>query len=500
MSQVDSEERKNKAMKRILIVLLAIFCILPLAACSKRGNGGTTTNNGMEGSDTGDSGSPVPDNLDYDNLVINIGVRNREDIAFEMDPEQNSVDKMVAAIESRNLYVQNRLNVSMKLIPLPGMWTQKSEFITAVRQNAESGSEAMDILFGPNYSMVPLMLDGMFLNYYNTKYVDLESPYWNSSFINECTYDGKLYLLEGDLTLSMLDSAFVMFCDTANFRDRTDGDDLYRVVREKKWTFEKLKEYVTLFGTENRDGDDSRDTKEDFFGMVSPAFSSGRDGFPTAFGVTVVSKDANGKITTTFAGEKKERYVNIYADFYRFVNDNEGVFVNGNNDGAREECREMFTTGNTVFITELLNYAGKLRSQERDYGIFPLPMYDESQSDYSTLSEAVHSQIAIMAGSEKAEAVSALLEELGYQTRATVMDVYYETVKYRNNRLPESVEMLNIILNSVTATFGSEFADELRSPFPTPIGSSESVSDLSAQKDAITYLMNKLKRKIQALE
>ena len=231
--------------------------------------------------------------------------------------------------------------------------------------------------------------------------------------------------------------------------------------------------------------------------MVSPAFSSGRDGFPTAFGVTVVSKDADGKITTTFT---RETNVDIYADFYRFVNDNEGVFVNGNNDGAREECREMFTTGNTVFITELLTYAGKLRSQERDYGIFPLPMYDESQSDYRTLSEAVHSQIAIMAGSEKAEAVSALLEELGYQTRATVMDVYYETVKYRNNRLPESVEMLNIILNSVTATFGSEFADELRSPFPTPIGSSESVSDLSAQKDAITYLMNKLKRKIQALE
>ena len=166
--------------------------------------------------------------------------------------------------------------------------------------------------------------------------------------------------------------------------------------------------------------------------MVSPAFSSGRDGFPTAFGVTVVSKDADGKITTTFT---RETNVDIYADFYRFVHDNEGVVVNGNNDGAREECREMFTTGNTVFITELLTYAGKLRSQERDYGIFPLPMYDESQSDYRTLSEAVHSQIAIMAGSEKAEAVSALLEELGYQTRATVMDVFYETVNYRNNRI-----------------------------------------------------------------
>ena len=72
-------------------------------------------------------------------------------------------------------------------------------------------------------------------------------------------------------------------------------------------------------------------------------------------------------------------------------------------------------------------------------------------------------------------------------------------MKYRNNRLPESIEMLNIILNSVTGTFGSGFAEALRSPFPSPIGSAENVSDLNAQKEAITYLMNTLKRKIQAL-
>lgn len=497
MSQVDSEERKNKAMKKILIVLLAILFALPLAACSKDGNGGKVTDSGTESTDTDSGGSPVPDNLDYDNLVLNVGVRDRDDIAFELDPERNSVDKLVTAIENRNRYAENKLNLSLKMRKLPGTWAQRADFVTAIRNDAQAGGDdAIDILFGPNYSMVGLMLDGMFLNYYNSRYINLESSYWNGSFIDECTYDGKLYMLEGELTLTMLDSAFVMFCDTKNFRDRTDGDDLYRVVREKDWTFEKLKEYVTLFGTENRDGDDNKKTKEDFFGMVSPAFSCGRDGFPTAFGVTVVSKGAEGKITTTFSSQ---RNVDIYADFYRFVNENEGVFVNGNNDGAREECKAMFTAGNTVFITELLNYAGTLRAQERDYGIFPLPMYDDTQSDYYTLSEAVHSQIAIMAGSAKTEAASAALEELGYQTHTLVTDVYYETVKYRNNRLPESIEMLNIILNSVTGTFGSEFAEELRSPFPSPIGSAENVSDLNAQKDAITFLMNTLKRKIQAL-
>ena len=73
-------------------------------------------------------------------------------------------------------------------------------------------------------------------------------------------------------------------------------------------------------------------------------------------------------------------------------------------------------------------------------------------------------------------------------------------MKYRNNREPESIEMLNIILESVTSSFGAEFSEELRSPFPTPIGSAENVSDLKGQEDAIILLMNTLKRKIQALK
>ena len=186
MSQVDSEERKNKAMKKFLIVLLAILFALPLAACSKDGNGGKVTDSGTESTDTDSGGSPVPDNLDYDNLVLNVGVRDRDDIAFELDPERNSVDKLVTAIENRNRYAENKLNLSLKLRKLPGTWAQRADFVTAIRNDAQAGGDdAIDILFGPNYSMVGLMLDGMFLNYYNSRYINLESSYWNGSFIDE---------------------------------------------------------------------------------------------------------------------------------------------------------------------------------------------------------------------------------------------------------------------------------------------------------------------------
>ena len=485
-------------MKRWLIAILATLCVFSAVACSKGNGQGSTTTKDNSSSSAPDNGSPVPDDLDYENIKLNIGMRDRDNVAFELDPDRNSVDKMITAIGNRNRYSEDKLNLSMKFQLLPGNWSQRQDFVTQVRNSSKAGGDDMiDVLFGPNYSMSSLMLEGCFLNLYDgeqAKYLDLSSDWWNTSFIDECTYAGKLYVLEGELTLTMLDSSFVMFCDTRNFKSKVENESLYDVVRNRQWTLEKLEEYVTLFGWVSSDDQKSND---DFFGMVSPAFSCGRDGFPTAFGVTVVSKDANGKITTTF---ESERNVNIYNRFYRFVNQNEGVWVNGNNDGAREECQAMFTAGNTVFISELLNYASILRSQERDYGIFPLPMYDSTQDDYSTLSEAMHSQISIMAASSKIEASSALLEEMGYQTRTLVINEYYETVKYRNNREPESVEMLDIILNSITSNFGVEFTQEIGSPFPTPIGSMENITNLGDQVTTITRLMNTVKQKILDLK
>ena len=231
-------------MKRWLIAILATLCVFSTVACSgKNPNNGSGTKD-SSASDSTDNGSPVPDGLDYDNIKLNIGVRDRDDIAFELDPERNTVDKLVTAIENRNRYSEDKLNLAMNIRTLPGNWSQQADFITEVRNSAKAGGDDMlDILFGPSYSMVSLMLEGYFLNLYDSqqaKYLDLSSDWWNTSFIDECTYAGKLYVLEGELTLTMLDSSFVMFCDTQNFKSKVEDESLYDVVRNREWTLEKL--------------------------------------------------------------------------------------------------------------------------------------------------------------------------------------------------------------------------------------------------------------------
>ena len=499
--------------KRIVTLLLAVLCLfsaLALAACGGKNNNGDATTETKKETTTADPGttqdpdaraaakSTLPEDLSFGDEDILIAVRNREDIAFEIDPEANNVDSLAKDIHDRNRKAEDTLNCNIVMKPIPGTWAEREQFMTQIRNNGQgSTAEMYDLIFGANYSLVPLMLENRFVNLIGTDYLDLDQPWWNGNFVEECTYRNKLYMIEGELTLSMLDSAFVVFYDVKNLSDRLPTVDPVELVQLKEWTLETLDGIVKQIQHEDRDNDGIA-SDGDFFAMVSPAFSCGRDGFPTAFNVKVTSKSENGAISASFSSQ---RNVDIYDKFFDFLENNESVYVNGNTDGARESCRTMFENGQVVFITELLQYASILRGGERDYGVLPLPMYDELQKDYYTNSEAVHSQISIQKASPRAAHAAALAEELGYLTYKNVTLDYYDTVKYRNMRTPESVAMMDLILGSITIDFGSEFGSEIGTPFPTPMGEKNNIAgDLDSQKDRINKMLNVLKNKIIALE
>lgn len=494
----------NRTMKRILaLLLLSVLLLLAFAGCNSGGKKGKETTKKPEtqtqpsGDGRSSAVSTLPSDLKLNNLSINFAVRAREDILFELDPSFNTVDVLATDIAQRNAAAQDILDVSFELKMIPGTFVQKGQFQQAVRTNAQlNADEIYDAVFGPNYSLVPLMLEGYFQNLTDVDYLNLDNPWWNNNFIQECSYLEKLYMVEGELTLSMLDSAFVMFYDTQLYNNfNKSGDSVYDIVKEGDWTLEALKSIVKDVYSD--DGDGIRNTA-DIFGMVSPAFACGRDGFPTAFEVRIAWKDPEGKIASDF---NSQRNVNIYETFYKFLHENDGVFVNGNNDGAREGCRNMFQNGQAMFITELLNYANIIRTLDRDYGVLPLPKFDESQQNYATNSEAVHSQISISKGSSKIRETAALLEEMCFLTYRDVTLDYYSTVKYRNQREEEAVRMLDIILNSITSNFGAQFSTQITSPFPTPMGEEQNIATgLSGKEEMVNTMLKVLKQKIYNLD
>ena len=493
----------GKMKKGIVLLLLVSLLLLTFAACRPSGgNSSVTTKSAETGTQPAGDGrsaavSTLPSDLSFGNISVNLAVRDREDILFEIDPDFNTVDVLATDIARRNEAAQNALNVNIELKKIPGTWAEREAFQTTVRNNSQlNADEVYDAVFGPYYSLVPLMLEGYFQNLNEAQYLNLNNPWWNNRFVYECSYLDKLYMVEGELTLSMLDSAFVMFYDTQLYSNFTkNGESIYDIVSDQEWTLEKLGGIVKDVYAD--DGDGIRNAA-DTFGLVSPAFACGRDGFPTAFNVKVAWKDDEGKIASDF---NTQRNIDIYENFYKFLHENDGVFVNGNNDGARTGAQDMFQNGQAMFITELLNYANIVRGLDRNYGVIPLPKYDTDQTDYATNSEAVHSQISIGKSSAKKAATEAVLEQMCFLTYRDVTMDYYRTVKYRNQREEESVKMLDIILGSITSNFGAQFSSEITSPFPTPIGEEQNISTgLSGKKEMVDALLLNLKRKIYNLD
>ena len=147
-------------MKKLIVLLLAICLAIPMVSCGNKeenGGGTTDTTGGNNVSGTGDDDrsnavSSLPEGLDFDNSIINIVIRDRDDIAFEIDPDANTVDVLATEIARRNTSVQDTLNVAFQFQRLPGTFAQKDSFISTIRNNRQlSGNDLYDLVMGPNY-------------------------------------------------------------------------------------------------------------------------------------------------------------------------------------------------------------------------------------------------------------------------------------------------------------------------------------------------------------
>ena len=101
------------------------------------------------------------------------------------------------------------------------------------------------------------------------------------------------------------------------------------------------------------------------------------------------------------------------------------------------------------------------------YGVAPIPKYDEHQENYHSYVQAEVTSFGISAGvgdPDRQEKCAATLEALAYYSNLLVRPAYYETVlSERYMQDPESVEMLDLIFDTLDFDFASCWSDILGS-------------------------------------
>lgn len=118
----------------------------------------------------------------------------------------------------------------------------------------------------------------------------------------------------------------------------------------------------------------------------------------------------------------------------------------------------------TVRILEL--EAGAIRNMEQEFGVVPMPKYDEAQSGYRTL---LHDQFTVLCvpttvTGENLDMVSAVMEAMASASYKTVRPAYYETtLRTKIAQDPQSAEMFDIIVDNIYIDAGIIYTNALSS-------------------------------------
>ncbi len=446
--------------KHLTLVLVALMLVSVLASCANTGNGDETLATTTPGADSNSEPVTEAQNVDengylLDNLPKDLNFFQTVTIMYWSDVEQPEfkVDDLTGqivndAIYNRNLETENRLGVTINWVGTLGNFNNQVNFITQASNSINSGGD-YDIFAGYSMTGATLAVKGYAKNLMELNYLDFDMPWWPQSLIGKATMGGKLYFASGDISTNMLHMMYSVFYNKQMIVDY-NLENPYALVDNGQWTYGKMFEMSTgIYSDLN--GNNTADTS-DRFGLCTASIHF--DAFFTGAGLNTVDKDANDQLvmSETF---NSERTIKLLEDVCNFM------WVSG--DAYYGSTGAVFALNNTLFTLDR-SYMALLRKDEItfEYGIIPVPKFDEAQENYVTCLGFPYTMYAISIATKNIDAVAATLECLCSEGfRLTTPMLFETTMKYKYTSDNDSARMYDIIRSSVSIDIGRIFSTEL---------------------------------------
>lgn len=436
---------------RLLCTLLALAMLLGvLSACG-------TGEDDPAGTETGEPSSEVdtqltddlPDDLRFEGDEVTILSRYREGwTSGEISVEKSIGEPVNDSVYERNLVVQDRFGITLNSVEEHN--DDPHTVINMVKNAVSSGSDDYDLLASACYVMCEESLNGTFADLRTSAYLDFEKPYWSQGFNEVIQYKDAQFAVTGSLVLSMYRFAFVTVFNKRLF-DAANVEYLYDTVKAGKWTLDYQAAIVPLFHVDDGNGKQDKDT--DVFGLATNDYIS-VDPYWSSCDVPILAKDENGDYVFVFDSGKLHDVGDKL--MFLFYNTDKATydFEHYGLDDEQDDIRDMFAEGRAAMATLRLMAleSGAVRDMADEYGVVPMPKFDEDQKEYKTL---LHDQFTVMSvpttvTGAKLDEMSAIMEALCSESYRRVKPAYYETtLRTKIMKDPESAELLDLIIDNI---------------------------------------------------
>ena len=444
-------------MKTSIKILCLVLSFLMLVACvAACGDSEETTLPKAEGTENESGRNEIKDSLPAD-LKFNgekmvFFVRNQTEVyKNEMDVDKTTNNTLNDAVYYRNAAVEERLGVTIEQVGQDGGPGAYTTWNATLRNAVLTKSGDFDSAAIHSSQGSALAVEGLYYNVLDLPHIDLKKPWWNQTIMDEMTLFDTLYYLAGDICVSETSWGVCLFYNKDLFNNlyQTQNINLYQTVNDQKWTVDKLNDLIAnAWVDEDSDGVVSNG---DIVGYAY-ADSSLNDAWVPAMGIKVTTM-VDGYPELTFYDEHT---VEAFEKVKSLHDGNPGYLGTVT---TTEDEYTMFQNGRQLFAKVAFVKGELLRSMQDDYGVLPLPKFDEEQDDYHSLVNVAASLLVVLSTCNEPEKVGATLELMAAESYKQVTPAYFEVcLQGKYSDAPEDAEMYDRIINSFVFNFGQTYS------------------------------------------
>ncbi len=270
----------------------------------------------------------------------------------------------------RNDVVSELLNVEFETVEMDNP-------ISTFRNSVMAGDTEYDFIFPHATDGVPaLVTDQLLYDWNDLPYADLSKPWWNTTMTESLGIGGHLYYASGDIVMTWQGMQAVLF--NKSYLNGMDlQKDLYQTCFDPEWTMDYMTQIIK--GHSRDVNGDGQMTEVDQYGLLD----NKNTGYSYMYGADqrVTVPDADGWPVLTLNTERMSEIVNKY---YNLLHSGESYLdVYSNASYPTSTYRNTIVEGRSFLATlDVGGLYANLREIEFDFGLLPIPKFDEAQENY----------------------------------------------------------------------------------------------------------------------
>ncbi|MBQ8640890.1 MAG: hypothetical protein IJ480_01625 [Clostridia bacterium] len=342
---------------------------------------------------------------------------------------------------SQLAYERNRALEDRYAVSLSTSTKDASVMLEEAKNAVASGSYYSDFLMVPLYMMGHFKSAGVLENLRSLPYLDMEQDYFYTESADALSAGYSTWGISGYASVSPSDLTAVFF--SKDLIAEAGMEMPYSLVEEGSWTWDAFYAYVNAVQTLNGQSETPR------YYTVTAQNTASRlaDLVYTACGERFVLSGELLIPTISFTAETAapamEYASRIFGD-ERAITDSSAGATN------------CFSRGESLFLLDYVYVTSWLTNASADWGILPLPKLMEADS-HETLVSNNSLVFTVPAGTVNTELCSVLLSAINAASYHKLNDAYVEHSMIYTLRDNESVNMLDMLLDTVTFDFAPAF-------------------------------------------